>query len=90
MSLTKVMFVSPPPTLDWQPGSGLSIGGRRHPSTSVTGEQVYSYYNLSAAAVLREQGHEVFYVHCQTEGVSFEDLKKKFKELKPEFLVAGL
>ncbi len=90
MSFAKVMFVSPPPTLDWQPGSGLSIGGRRHPSTSVTGEQVYSYYNLSAAAVLREQGHQVFYVHCQTEGVSFEDLKKKFKELKPEFLVIML
>lgn len=87
MSAARVMFVEPPPTVDWQPDSGLSTGGRRHPSTSVTGEQVYSYYNLSAAAVLREQGHEVFYIHCQTEGISLKDLEEKISAISPHFLV---
>lgn len=87
MSAARVMFVEPPPTVDWQPDSGLSTGGRRHPSLSVTGEKVYSYLNLSSAAVLRERGHEVFYIHCQTEGVTLNALYDRISASSPDIVL---
>ncbi|MBD3391343.1 MAG: radical SAM protein [Chitinivibrionales bacterium] len=64
---TTVLFVEPPPTLDWTPDSTVSKAGRRHPCLNETGEQIYSYQNLSCAAVLREQGYAVRYLHCPTQ-----------------------
>ncbi len=56
----KILFIEPPPILDWKPQSKITTAGRRHPSLNVTGEKVYSYLNLSSAAVARDKGHEVF------------------------------
>ncbi len=90
LNKAKVLFVEPPPTIDWQPGSGISKAGRRHPALSVTGEVVYSYLNLSAAAVLREHGHQVDYIHSQIQGMSLKAVKKRILELSPDVLVIEL
>ena len=82
-----VWFIEPPPTLDWQPSSGVSTAGRRHPSLNFTGEQVYSYINLSAAAVLRQAGQPVRYTHCQTEGADLAALKNKLQEFPTGLVV---
>jgi anaerobic magnesium-protoporphyrin IX monomethyl ester cyclase len=86
----RILFVEPPPAVDWTPDSAISTAGRRHPSLNVTGEQVYSYLNLSSAAVAREDGHEVFYIHCQTEGADLEAVRKRLAQLRPGLLVIKL
>ncbi len=73
----KVLFVDTPPTLDWSPESKFTKGGRRFPAMSVTGEITYSYLNLQSAAILRDAGHEVAYIDCQAEGISFDELVPK-------------
>ena len=83
----KVLFIESPPSVDWRPESGITTGGRRHPSLAFTGETTYSYLSLSAAAVLREGGHEVEYIHCQTEGVTFDRLKEIIAAKSPDMLV---
>ena len=82
-----ILFVEPPPGGDWRAGDTVSTAGRRHPSLNVTGERVYSYLNLSAAAVLREQGFDVSYIHCQTMGVDLDRLVKEMEELEPQMVV---
>jgi len=62
-----VLFVEPPPTIDWTARSKISKAGRRHPCLNETGEQIYSYQNLSCAAVLRQRGIDVRYIHCPTQ-----------------------
>jgi len=86
----RILFVEPPPTVDWTPDSPVSTAGRRHPSLNVTGEQVYSYLNLSSAAVARDDGHEVFYIHCQTKSVDLSTLRKGVAQLQPGLLVIKL
>jgi radical SAM superfamily enzyme YgiQ (UPF0313 family) len=54
---------------------------------NVTGERVYSYLNLSAAAVLREQGFDVSYIHCQTMGVDLNGLTQEIERLGPNMVV---
>ncbi len=83
----RVLFIEPPPTADWQPGSRLSTAGRRHPSFNYTGEQVYSYVNLSAAAVLRQAGHEVLYWHCQTQGIPLAAMRARLAAADPGLVV---
>jgi radical SAM superfamily enzyme YgiQ (UPF0313 family) len=83
----RVLFVDTPPTLDWSPESQFTKGGRRFPAMSVTGEITYSYLNLQAAAILREAGHEVGYIDCQPEGVSFEGLVPRVLDWKPDLVV---
>ena len=83
----RVLFVDTPPTLDWSPASEYTKGGRRFPALSVTGEITYSYLNLQAAAILREAGHEVGYIDCQPEGVSFEGLVPRVIDWKPDLVV---
>ncbi|MFH1776649.1 MAG: radical SAM protein [Candidatus Omnitrophota bacterium] len=85
--MMKILFIEPPATLDWTPQSSLTVGGRRHPALSVSGEVVYKYQNLSAAAVLREEGEEVQYVHCEIDGISVEDLNARIESIKPDVLV---
>lgn len=86
----KILFIEPPPTLDWTADSIISTAGRRHPSLNVTGEMVYSYLNLSSAAVARNDGHDVSYIHCQTQGIDFKLIKAKFSHQKPDLLVIKL
>ncbi|MBZ0269736.1 B12-binding domain-containing radical SAM protein [bacterium] len=83
----KILFVDTPPTMDWTPESNFTKGGRRFPAMSVTGEITYSYLNLQAAAVLREAGHEVAYIDCQAERVSFEQLVPMVVEHAPDLVV---
>jgi len=84
----RVLFIEPPPVMNWSGcHSGITTAGRRHPGLNFTGEKVYSYLNLSAAAVLREQDHEVFYIHCQTENVTLDKLKERILEITPNMLV---
>ena len=83
----RVLFIEPPPTIDWHPGSRISTAGRRHPSLNFTGEQVYSYINLSAAAVLRRVGHEVAYWHCQTHGIPMSAMRERLTATAPELVV---
>jgi hypothetical protein len=82
-----ILFVEPPPTARWRVGHSTSTAGRRHPSLNVTGEQVYSYLNLSAAAVLRQQGFPVSYIHCQTMGVDLNRLVNEVERLGPGMVV---
>jgi len=83
----KILFVESPPSVDWVPESGITTGGRRHPSLAFAGETTYSYLSLSAAAVARDGGHDVRYIHCQTEGVTFDRLKKIISQTSPDLLV---
>lgn len=83
----KVLFIEPPPTIEWTGSkSNISTAGRRHPSLNYTGEKVYSYLNLSAAAVLRDNGHQVHYLHCQTENMTLEKIKERISAIKPDIL----
>ena len=83
----KVLFVDTPPTLDWSPESNFTKGGRRFPALSVTGEITYSYLNLQAAAILRNAGHDVAYIDCQAEGISFDELLPKVRAHAPDVIV---
>jgi len=83
----RVLFIDSPPTLNWTPSSKFTKGGRRWPSLTVTGEKTYCYLNLSAATVLRERGHEVYYVDCQAEGVALPKLFDRAKQISPELVV---
>lgn len=83
----KILFVDSPPTLDWTPSSRFTKGGRRWPSLTVTGEKTYCYLNLSAAAVARERGHQVYYIDCQAEGVALPELLDKVKNIDPDLAV---
>jgi len=85
--MAKVLFVEPPPTLDWTIGSKVSKAGRRHPCLNETGEQVYSYQNLSCAAVLRNAGHAVDYLHCPTQRLDLPMTKQEISTRKPDMLV---
>ena len=82
-----ILFVEPPPYAEWQPGDTVSTAGRRHPSLNVTGERVYSYLNLSAAAVLREHGFDVTYTHCQSMGLDLNGLANEMERLGPRMVV---
>lgn len=81
--MKKVLFIEPPPTLDWTVNSNISKAGRRHPSLNKTGEQVYSYQNLSCAAVLRNNNYDVFYYHCSTQELDLTVTKEKINFLMP-------
>jgi len=83
----KVLFIDSPPSLNWTPSSKFTKGGRRWPSLTVTGEKTYCYLNLSAAAVLRERGHEIYYVDCQAEGVTLPALFDRVKHISPDLVV---
>lgn len=85
--MPKILFVEPPPTLDWTVGSKVSKAGRRHPCLNETGEQVYSYQNLSCAAVLRNAGHVVEYLHCPTQRLDLSMTKAEVSKRKPDMLV---
>jgi radical SAM superfamily enzyme YgiQ (UPF0313 family) len=88
--MAKVLFVEPPPTLDWTIDSKVSKAGRRHPCLNETGEQVYSYQNLSCAAVLRNAGHAVEYLHCPTQRLDLAMTKLEITKRKPDALVIML
>jgi anaerobic magnesium-protoporphyrin IX monomethyl ester cyclase len=83
----RVLFIDSPPTLNWTPSSRFTKGGRRWPSLTVTGEKTYCYLNLSAAAVARERGHQVYYIDCQAEGVALPELLDKVKNIDPDLAV---
>ena len=85
--MAKVLFVEPPPTLDWTINSKVSKAGRRHPCLNETGEQVYSYQNLSCAAVLRNSGHAVEYLHCPTLRLDLAMTKNEITKRRPDALV---
>jgi anaerobic magnesium-protoporphyrin IX monomethyl ester cyclase len=73
--------------MDWTVDSKISKAGRRHPCLNETGEQTYSYQNLSCAAVLREKGFEVYYYHCPTMRLDLAMTANKIGELKPDAVV---
>jgi anaerobic magnesium-protoporphyrin IX monomethyl ester cyclase len=73
--------------MDWTVDSKISKAGRRHPCLNETGEQTYSYQNLSCAAVLREKGFEVHYLHCPTMRLDRAMTEAKIRELKPAAIV---
>jgi radical SAM superfamily enzyme YgiQ (UPF0313 family) len=83
----KVLFIEPPPTLNWTVDSKISKAGRRHPCLNETGEQTYSYQNLSCAAVLRDNGYEVAYFHCPTVRYDLAITNEKLHEYAPFALV---
>jgi radical SAM superfamily enzyme YgiQ (UPF0313 family) len=85
--LKKVLFIEPPPTLDWTVDSRVSKAGRRHPCLNETGEQVYSYQNLSCAAVLRNSGFTVEYLHCPTMRLDLSMTKSEITKRKPDAVV---
>lgn len=51
---------------------------------------MYSYLNLSAAAVAREDGHDVYYIHCQTEEVDLVEARNRARDLQPGLVVIKL
>jgi radical SAM superfamily enzyme YgiQ (UPF0313 family) len=73
--MKKIHFIEPPPTLNWTVDSKISKAGRRHPCLNETGEQTYSYQNLSSAAVLRNAGYDIRYYHCPTERIDLQMMK---------------
>jgi radical SAM superfamily enzyme YgiQ (UPF0313 family) len=85
--MTKALFVEPPPTLDWTVDSKVSKAGRRHPCLNETGEQTYSYQNLSCAAVLREAGFAVTYLHCPTMRLDLALTKERIHREQPYAVV---
>lgn len=85
--MQKVLFIEPPPTLSWSTNSKISKAGRRHPCLNETGEQTYSYQNLSCAAVLREAGFNVKYLHCPTMRLDLNTTFSKIKEEAPDAIV---
>lgn len=85
--MPKVLFIEPPPTLNWTKDSKISKAGRRHPCLNETGEQTYSYQNLSCAAVLREAGYSVEYLHCPTMRLDLAATNAQTVAAKPLALV---
>ena len=83
----KILFIEPPPSLDWTPQSKVRIGGRRHPAETKTGEQVYQYLNLSAAAIARRWSYEPFYLHCQTQDIDITGVHSYMKVVQPDMVV---
>jgi hypothetical protein len=86
-NIKTILFIEPPPTIDWTVDSKISKAGRRHPCLNETGEQVYSYQNLSCAAVLRSNGFGVSYLHCPTLRLDVAATKQRIDEIKPEAVV---
>jgi len=85
--MKKIIFIEPPPTINWTKDSKISKAGRRHPCLNETGEQTYSYQNLSCAAVLREAGYDVKYFHCPTQRMDLKETNKKVLEESPFAIV---
>lgn len=85
--MPKIIFIEPPPTLNWTKDSKISKAGRRHPCLNETGEQTYSYQNLSCAAVLRETGYEVDYLHCPTMRLDLATTNARIADAKPLAIV---
>lgn len=85
--MQKVLFIEPPPTLTWSVNSKISKAGRRHPCLNETGEQTYSYQNLSCAAVLREAGFAVKYLHCPTMRLDLNTTCSKIQQEAPGAVV---
>lgn len=85
--MASVLFIDSPPATDWTQASRITKGGRRWPSLTVTGEKTYCYLNLSAAAVLRERGHQVHLIDCQAEGVSLPEVIERAKTITPNLVV---
>jgi len=83
----KVLFVETPPSFNWKPESAYRSGGRRHTAITVTGEMSYNYWNLSAAAILREGGHEVHYIHAQSEEMPYKNLRREIERISPDIIV---
>ena len=79
----KVVFIEPPPLLGWTVESRVSKAGRRHPCLNETGEQTYSYQNLSCAAVLRGEGFDVSYLHCPTRRLDLAMAKQAILDGRP-------
>lgn len=85
--MKKILFIEPPPTIDWSSSSKISKAGRRHPCLNETGEQTYSYQNLSSAAILRDNGYEVKYFHCPTQRWDVQKTKNEIINSAPFALV---
>lgn len=85
--MKSVLFIEVPPTIDWVSTSRTSKAGRRHPCLNETGEQTYSYQNLSSASVLRDKGYSVHYLHCPTQRLDLNATKNKIVEISPFMLV---
>ena len=85
--MKKILFIEPPPTLNWTTDSKISKAGRRHPCLNETGEQTYSYQNLSCAAVLRNSGYEVKYFHCPTQRLDLNTTCEMIKQEAPYSIV---
>ncbi len=82
-----IAFVEPPPTINWSVDSNVSKAGRRHPCLNETGEQTYSYQNLSCASILREAGYQVRYIHSPTERLDLAMTKAALDTFAPDALV---
>ncbi len=87
MSIKRVLFIEPPPTLSWTSDSKISKAGRRHPCLNETGEQTYSYQNLSCAAVLRNGGYKVDYLHCPTQRLDLPSTCRWIDTNQPDAIV---
>ena len=85
--MCKILFIEPPPTLNWTIESKISKAGRRHPCLNETGEQTYSYQNLSCAAVLRSNGYTVKYLHCPTQRLDVTATEKVIADESPYAIV---
>lgn len=85
--MKKIVFIEPPPTLTWTIDQKISKAGRRHPCLNETGEQTYSYQNLSCAAVLRDSGFDVRYLHCPTMQLDLPMTKRKLIDESPYAVV---
>jgi radical SAM superfamily enzyme YgiQ (UPF0313 family) len=85
--MKKIAFVEPPPVIDWSVESNISKAGRRHPCLNETGEQTYSYQNLSCAAVLRNAGYKIRYIHSPTERLDVAMTKAAIDDFSPDALV---
>ena len=83
----RILFIDSPPTRGWAPASGITKGGRRWPSLTVTGEKTYCINNLASAAVLRERGHEVHLVDCQAEGITLPELLERAATIRSDLVV---
>lgn len=85
--MERILFIEPPPTINWTLSSKISKAGRRHPCLNETGEQTYSYQNLSCAAVLQDNGYEVKYFHCPTLQWDMQKTKEEIANYSPFALV---
>ncbi len=86
-NMKNILFIEPPPTIDWTVDSKISKAGRRHPCLNETGEQTYSYQNLSCAAVLRDAGYSVSYFHCPTQRMDLKMTKDAIASNRPDAIV---